>query len=190
MFTEQLETVLPELRGYARMLSSDRDVADDIVQNACLKAWTARHTFDQEKGSFKAWMFTITRNEFLQHVRKQKRTDCYAPSDLENWLVQDCQMTNRASCSEVIRQLFTLHPDQRDVFILVVAVGYSYEEAARICGCEIGTIKSRINRARKKLTEQLKAPECDTDQRPKGDGDFHNVMDIFGYAQRLVKQAA
>lgn len=190
MFTQELETVLPELRGYARMLSSDRDVADDIVQNACLKAWTARNTFDPEKGSFKAWMFTITRNEFLQHIRKQKRTDCYAPSDLENWLVEDCQMTNRASCSEVIRQLFTLHPDQRDVFILVVAVGYSYEEAAKICGCEIGTIKSRINRARKKLTEKLDASQAGDVERASSDGDFHNVMDIFGYADRLVKRAA
>ena len=190
MFTQELESVLPELRGYARMLSRDRDIADDIVQNACLKAWTARKTFDPIKGSFKAWMFTITRNEFIQYMRKSKRTDFYAPSDLENWLVEDCQITNRATCSEVIRELFLLPPDQRDVFILVVAVGYSYEEAANICDCEIGTLKSRINRARKKLTAALNAPNGSKSDSAPSETGFHDVTDIFGYAEKLVKKAA
>jgi len=67
MFTIDLEKIIPELRAYARMLCADRDLADDIVQNACLKAWKARDSFDPEKGSFKAWMFVITRRLILNN---------------------------------------------------------------------------------------------------------------------------
>ena len=141
MFTNELEKTLPHLRAYARMLCHDKDMADDVVQNACLKAWNARKSFDPKRGSFKSWMFTITRNEFLQLMRKRRPVDYYAPRDFESRLVQDCQLESRTNCSEAIKQLFSLNPEQRDVFILVVAVGYSYEEAAAICGCEIGTIK-------------------------------------------------
>lgn len=190
MFTQELETLMPELRGFARMLCGDRDLADDIVQNACLKAWTARQSFDPKKGAFKSWMFTITRNEFLQHVRKQKRTESYAPSELENWLTEECQLNTRASCSDAIKRLFALKPEQRDVFILVVAMGYSYEEAAAICKCEIGTIKSRINRARKQLSSE---PDLTTseDRAPQSSyPGFHGVRDVMGYAEALVQRAA
>ncbi|MEP1142585.1 MAG: RNA polymerase sigma factor [Henriciella sp.] len=192
MFTTDLERVIPELRAYARMLCADRDLADDIVQNACLKAWNARESFDPAKGTFKGWMFVITRNEFLQDVRKSKRTDYHAPTDLENWLTQECQLSTRAECSEAIRQLFALSQEQRDVFILVVAVGYSYEEAAQLLKCSIGTVKSRINRAREKLISKLSEQ---TPPEPSDDGltialPFHELTDVFGYADKLVRSAA
>lgn len=190
MFTKDLEALLPELRGFARMLCGDRDLADDIVQNACLKAWTARSSFDPKRGAFKSWMFTITRNEFLQHVRKQKRTESYAPSELENWLTEDCQLSTRASCSDAIKRLFALKPEQRDVFILVVAMGYSYEEAAAICKCEIGTIKSRINRARKQLSSETDQTELEASVPPSSNPGFHGVKDVMGYADALVQRAA
>lgn len=190
MFTKELETLMPELRGFARMLCGNRDLADDIVQNACLKAWTARQSFDPAKGAFKSWMFTITRNEFLQHVRKQKRTESYAPSDLENWLTEECQFNTRASCSDAIKRLFALKPEQRDVFILVVAMGYSYEEAATICKCEIGTIKSRINRARKQLSAPADGPLPADPEAAKSYPGFHGVRDILGYAEALIQRAA
>ncbi|MCR9270599.1 MAG: RNA polymerase sigma factor [Henriciella sp.] len=192
MFSQELERLIPELRAYARMLSADRDRADDIVQNACLKAWKARRTFDPKKGSFKAWMFVITRNEFLQDVRKSRRTDTYCPSAFEATLTEECQLASRAECSEAIRQLFALNQDQRDVFILVIAVGYSYEEAAKILNCSVGTVKSRINRARAKLIEKLSQ---DNVRDPSGsapgieDG-FHQVQDVFGYADQIVRRAA
>ena len=68
MFAAELEKIIPDLRAYARMLCGDAARADDIVQNACLKAWDARASFAPEKGSLKGWMMTITRNEFLQDV--------------------------------------------------------------------------------------------------------------------------
>jgi len=190
MFTSELEKTMPHLRAYARMLCRDRDMADDVVQNACLKAWNARASFDPKRGAFKSWMFTITRNEFLQVLRQKRPVECYAPEDFETRLVQDCQLDNRTDCSEAINHLFALNPEQRDVFILVVAVGYSYEEAAKICGCEVGTIKSRINRARARLAEMRSAGETEIESAESGQFKFHGMQDILGYVDELVQRAA
>lgn len=190
MFATELEKRLPDLRGYTRMLCGDPELADDIVQNACLKAWHARRSFDPDKGSMKAWLFTIARNEFLQYLRKQKRVECFAPSDLENWLTQDCQMATRAACSDAIRQLFTLNAEQRDVFILVVVIGYSYEEAAKICNCSVGTIKSRISRAREKLLTVTQSAETEPAPHGKVPPHVHGLHDLMDYAEHLVRPAA
>lgn len=189
MFADELEKLIPEIRAYARMLCMDRDVSDDIVQNACLKAWRARGSYDPEKGSLKAWMFVITRNEFLQHLRQNKRTDYHAPSDFDNWLTADCQMSTRAACSDAIQQLFALNPEQRDVFILVVAAGYSYEEAADILNCSIGTVKSRISRSREKLIARL---SDNNDDEAGSDTPimFHDMQDVFGHVDALIQTAA
>ncbi|MEM1148614.1 MAG: sigma-70 family RNA polymerase sigma factor [Pseudomonadota bacterium] len=189
MFTEALEKIIPEIRGYARMLCGDRERADDIVQNACLKAWDARRRFDPKKGSFKAWMFTITRNEFLQAVRQQTRTDARDQSVFAAGLSEDCQLLNRAACSEAIQHLFALKPEQRDVFILVVVAGYSYEEAAKICKCSLGTIKSRINRARAQL-EALYSDASEVSEMRERPRSFHAIADLLLYADRLVQRAA
>lgn len=190
MFAADIEKIIPELRGFARMLCGDQVRADDVVQNACLKAWRARASFDPEKGSFKSWMMTITRNEFLQDLRKNKRMDSHAPSDLEDWLVADCQLAKQAECSDAIQQVFTLEQDQRDVFILVVAMGYSYEEAAKICNCTVGTVKSRIHRARAKL-QALREQDADTvPQRSRELPTLYSIQDLCGYADNLVHAAA
>ena len=190
MFADELEKLLPEIRAYARMLCVDRDLADDIVQNACLKAWKAQDSFDPQKGSLKAWVFVITRNEFLQHIRKNKRMDFHAPTDFENWLTQDCQMSTRAACSDAIKELFALNPDQRDVFILVVAAGYSYEEAASILNCSVGTVKSRINRSREKLQARLTSVEEEADLDADNSNAFLGIQDVFGRVEALVQPAA
>ena len=131
---------------------------------------------------------TITRNEFLQDIRKNKRLDCHAPSDLEDWLIEDCQLSHQAECSDAIQQVFTLEREQRDVFILVVAMGYSYEETAKICRCTIGTVKSRIHRARAKLLalrdEDVARPSS------RGAPALYGINDLYGYAQELVQTAA
>ena len=190
MFAADIEKIIPDLRGFARMLCGDRERADDIVQNACLKAWRARASFNPDKGSFKSWMITITRNEFLQDIRKNKRVDCYAPSDIENWLTADCQLANQAECSDAIQQLFMLEREQRDVFILVVAMGYSYEEAAKICRCSVGTIKSRIHRARIKLNA-MRDDDSDIGLALSDDlPGIRGIDDLCGYAENLVQSAA
>lgn len=190
MFADELEKLLPEVRAYARMLCMDRDLSDDIVQNACLKAWKAQDSFDPQKGSLKAWMFVITRNEFLQYMRKHKRMDVHAPTDFEGWLTEDCQMSTRAACSDAIKELFALNPDQRDVFILVVAAGYSYEEAASILNCSVGTVKSRINRSREKLQARLAIPDDETVESADTSISFLSIQDVFGRVDALVRPAA
>ena len=190
MFADELEKLLPEIRAYARMLCVDRDLSDDIVQNACLKAWKAQDSFDPQKGSLKAWMFVITRNEFLQYIRKNKRMHAHAPTDFENWLTQECPMSTRAACSDAIKELFALNPDQRDVFILVVAAGYSYEEAASILKCSVGTVKSRINRSREKLQSRLASPDQDPAQDTDESIAFLGIQDVFGRVDALVRPAA
>lgn len=190
MFADELEKLLPEIRAYARMLCVDRDLSDDSVQNACLKAWKAQESFDPDKGSLKAWLFVITRNEFLQYIRKNKRMDFHAPTDLESWLTQDCQMSTRAACSDAIKELFSLNPDQRDVFILVVAAGYSYEEAAHILKCSVGTVKSRINRSREKLQSRLSNHDNDVSAEADDSLAFRSIQDVFGHVEQLVQTAA
>ena len=150
----------------------------------------ARESFSPDKGSFIAWMMTITRNEFLQDVRKTKRIDCYDPHDLEDRLVSDCPLSHQVECSEAIQQVFRLGREQRDVFILVVAMGYSYEEAAAICKCSIGTIKSRINRARAKLQSMRESDEIGDETLPVPEIPLHSIGDLCGYAEQLVQSAA
>ena len=177
--------------GFSKViLSSNRDLADDIVQNACLKAWKARKSFDPKRGKFRAWMFTITRNEFLQLMRKQRPVDYYDPAAFESKLVQQCQLDSRSACSDAIQALFKLSDEQRDVFILVLAAGYSYEEAAAICNCSVGTVKSRINRARAKLTELGAAHEAGAAQSADQPIRFRGLEDIFGRVEALLKRAA
>ncbi len=189
MFAADIEKIIPELRGFARMLCGDQVRADDIVQNACLKAWSARTSFDAEKGSFKSWMITITRNEFLQDLRKNKRMDSHAPRDLEDWLITDCQIARQTECSDAIQQIFTLPRNQRDVFILVVAMGYSYDEAAKICHCTIGTVKSRIHRARANLLA-LSEDEADALIQSEAPSGLYRIQDLCGYADNLVQSVA
>lgn len=189
MFAADIEKIIPELRGFARMLCGDQVRADDIVQNACLKAWRARASFDAKKGSFKSWMMTITRNEFLQDLRKNKRMESHAPRDLEDWLVTDCQLARQAECSDAIQQVFTLPRNQRDVFILVVAIGYSYEDAAKICSCTVGTVKSRIHRARANLLA-LSEDGAETPVQSDVPSGLYSIQDLCGYADELVQSAA
>ena len=126
-------------------------------------------------------MFTITRNEFLQLVRKQRPVSHFEPSAFEHRLVEECQLDNRSACSDAIKALFSLSAEQRDVFILVIAAGYSYEEAARICDCSVGTIKSRISRARAKLTELLSNEDSGRTQSIS----FRGLNDIFGPHRKM-----
>jgi len=118
------------------------------------------------------------------HARDQGDQSVFAAG-----LSEDCQMLNRAACSEAIQHLFTLKPEQKDVFILVVVAGYSYEEAAKICKCSIGTIKSRINRARAQL-ETLYDDASEASARGARPRSFHAVADLLLYADRLVQRAA
>jgi RNA polymerase sigma-70 factor, ECF subfamily len=153
-FKRDLLAVVPNLRAFAVSLCGNPDRADDLVQDAILKAWGAQANF-QPGSNIKAWIFTILRNEFYSQMRKRGRevqdTDGYFTSNLavhpSQYGLLDLQDFSRA--------LSDLPEDQREALLLVGAAGFAYEEAADICGCRVGTIKSRVSRARKRLQEVL-----------------------------------
>lgn len=155
MFSDRLETLLPDLRAYARMLCGDVVHADDIVQNACLRAWQSREQFDPQKGALRGWLFRIVRNEFLQQVRSDqvRRSEDY--DAFEHEMVADCGLEPRSNLTRMLQAIQSLKNAQRDAFLLVVAAGFTYEEAGRILDCSAGTVKSRVSRARETALDRF-----------------------------------
>lgn len=150
----EVVAMIPALRAFARSFCRDPYDADDLVQETLTKAIAAIDTF--EAGTrLKSWLFTIMRNTFYTKVRKQKReitgeSDCVANLPI----VQPTQEWSQRGL-ELQDALQRLPEAQREIIVLVGVLGVSYEEAASICGCEMGTVKSRINRARSRLALEL-----------------------------------
>jgi RNA polymerase sigma-70 factor, ECF subfamily len=149
-----LISFLPNLRAFAIALCGDADRADDLVQDTMLKAWNSLDTFE-EGTNLRAWLFTILRNTYFSECRRRRRE---VPDDSGEYVNQLCVPPAQHGCvdaQDVLRALSQLTDDQREALILVGAEGFAYEEAAMICGCAVGTIKSRVNRARNRLSELL-----------------------------------
>jgi len=149
---------LPALRGFAMTLTRDESKADDLIQDTVVKAWTK---FDQfESGTnLRAWLFTILRNAFYSSMRKQ-RFEVDDPVGLySNQVAEKPAHDGRLQLQDFHTAFDTLPVDQRETLILVGASGFSYEEAAEMCGIPVGTVKSRANRGRKRLAELLHIDE-------------------------------
>lgn len=153
-FERQLKDVIPHLRAFARSLSGATDRADDLVQDAMLNAWRARDRF-QAGTNFKAWMFVILRNLFLSGVRRSRFSGEWDEGVAERKLSTPASQDHHIALDDVRRALMQLAPSRRDALILVGAGGFSYEEAAQLCGCPVGTIKSRVARARSEMEQLL-----------------------------------
>lgn len=145
---------VPNLRAFAISLTGDVDRADDLVQETLVKAWKNRETFEPGT-NLKAWLFTILRNTYFSELRKRKREVSVDDTVIEAKLSVHPEQQGHADFRDFRKALAQLGDDQREALILVGAEGFSYEEVAEICGCAVGTIKSRVNRARTKLTEIL-----------------------------------
>jgi RNA polymerase sigma-70 factor (ECF subfamily) len=145
---------VPSLRAFAISLCGNVDRADDLVQETLLRAIANIESF-QSGTNMSAWLFTILRNHFRSEYRKRRRevedTDGHYADSLKSQPEQYGQVEFR----EFRQALAQLPSDQREALILVGASGFSYEEAAHICGCAVGTIKSRVNRARTRLAELM-----------------------------------
>lgn len=159
-FKLQFLKQVPALRGFARVLCGQSALADDLTQEALLRAWTSKESFTPGT-NMRAWLFTILRNVFYTHMRRQA---------LETAVVNDPQFAKtsvgpRQHTSLEVKELLNAFPklpaEQREAMFLIVAEGLSYDQAATICGCAVGTIKSRIGRARKALQIEFegKPPE-------------------------------
>ena len=168
MFRDQLVAIIPSLRAFARGLCGSRDMADDLAQDAMTRAWAARESFTLGT-NFRAWMFMILRNQFYTTIRKNARETSLDPEFAERMLIEAPAQQHAIHVSDVAKVLQKLPAEQREVLMLIGANGVSYEEAAEIIGCAIGTIKSRLSRGRSALAEMIDGPQGDEvfDRAPK-----------------------
>lgn len=160
-FEDALVAAIPHLRAFARSFANDPARADDLVQETLVKAWNSRESFAPGT-NFRAWLFTILRNVYFSQHRKLRREVDDPDDQYQNSLSALPEQHGHLDLEDFRTALKTLPSDQREALLLVGAEGFSYEEAAEICGCAVGTIKSRVNRARTRLIELL-----GEDERPK-----------------------
>jgi RNA polymerase sigma-70 factor (ECF subfamily) len=151
-FKTLLAAVIPHLRAYGRSLSGSPDLADDLTQDTMVKAWASRERFERGT-SIKAWTFVILRNTFLSQMRRNKFVGEYDETAVERTMSTPASQEDSGEMADLQRGLMELPQDQREALILVGAGGLSYEEAANICDCALGTMKSRVSRARAALEE-------------------------------------
>jgi RNA polymerase sigma-70 factor (ECF subfamily) len=153
-FKREMLATLPSLRAFAMSLTGRHDKADDLVQDTIMKAWAKQDGFELGT-NMKAWLFTILRNEFYSQMRKRGREVQDAEGFFSGNLAVHPSQYGSLDLQDFRKALEKLPDDQREAIVLVGASGFAYEEAAEICGCAVGTIKSRVNRARVRLQELL-----------------------------------
>ena len=153
-FKKELSQVIPHLRAFGRSLSGNRDLADDLVQETLLKAWAARARF-QAGTNMRAWTFIILRNLFLSQMRRARFKGEWDDITASHVLAAPAGQEHHVELADMQRALMHLPQPQREALILVGAGGFAYEEAAEICGCAVGTIKSRVARGRVALEQLL-----------------------------------
>lgn len=159
-FKDALLAELPRLRGFAVSICSNGDRADDLVQDTVVKAWTNMDSFTPGT-SLRAWLFTILRNTYFSEYRKRAREVADVDGLFSAKLAVHGEQEGHLDLEDFKAALAKLSDEQREVLILIGASGFSYEEAAEICGCAVGTIKSRLNRARARLAELLDVGSAD-----------------------------
>lgn len=157
-FREQMVKLIPALRSFARGLCGNRDLADDLAQDAMMRAWAAQDSFTPGT-NFRAWMFMIVRNQFYTTIRKNSRMTSWDPEAAERILVTPATQGQTVEVNEVAEALKKLPDEQREMLLLIGAGGMSYEEAAEIAGCAIGTVKSRLARGRAALSLLINGPD-------------------------------
>lgn len=183
-FKTQLAELTPHLRAFAHSLCKDPVEADDLAQESLIKAWKARDSF-QRGSNLKAWVFQILRNHFYSERRKLWRRSESSTEIVDNMLPMEEGQSSAMDLVDLKAALGNLPDDQREAVILVGAGGFSYEEAAEICDCALGTIKSRVNRARAALAALLEERTGGNDAMKPGDA-MSAADDIIAEAQALA----
>lgn len=168
-FKDQLAQVIPHLRAFGRSLSGSRDLADDLVQETLLKAWAARKRF-QAGTNMRAWTFIILRNLFLSQMRRARFKGEWDEITASKMLAAPASQDRHVELTDMQRALLHLPQPQREALILVGAGGFAYEEAAEICGCAVGTIKSRVARGRVALEHLLAEGKLPSRREHETDG--------------------
>ena len=153
-FKDELVAEISHLRAFAISLSGSVSLADDLVQETLLRAWSKSDMF-QPGTALRSWLFTILRNIYFSHYRKRVREVRDSDGAYARRLIAAGDQESHLDFEDFCKALTRLPAQQREALILVGANGLSYDEAAEICDVEIGTIKSRMSRARSKLVELL-----------------------------------
>jgi len=183
-FKEQLALVIPHLRAFGRSLSGNRDTADDLVQETLLKAWAARLRF-QAGTNMRAWTFIILRNLFLSQMRRSRFKGEWDDLTADKLLAAPASQDHHVDLGDLQRALETLPQPQREALILVGAGGFAYEEAAEICGCAVGTIKSRVARGRVALENMMKDGNLSPRNKHQSDNQKTALQEIMNEVDTL-----
>ncbi len=157
---DELVEHLPAMRGFALNLTRNPSVADDMVQDAVEKAWTSFDKFEPGT-NMRAWLFTILRNTYYSSRRKMRREVPDVDGAHTETLAEKPAHDGRLQMTDFRAAFAQLNDEQREALLLVGASGFSYEEAAQMCGVAVGTMKSRTGRARQKLADLM---ELDDDE--------------------------
>jgi RNA polymerase sigma-70 factor (ECF subfamily) len=179
-FRRELVVLIPHLRAIARTLCGDPTAADDLAQDAMLKAWDARASFEMGT-NMKAWTFMILRNQFYSEKRRSWRQTQLDQEAAERTLVAVDDPEAPVALDELRQGLAMLPIEQREALVLVGAGGFAYEEAAAICECAVGTVKSRVSRARRALQAVLESGAYTRDGSSAGEA----MNSILAHAERL-----
>ena len=166
-FKRDLIALIPHLRAFARSLAPGAVAADDLAQDAMLRAWNGRAGF-QAGTNMKAWTFMILRNQFFSDRRRAWRETSLDQETAEQTLVAVDDPAAVLALDELRQGLAMLPPKQREALVLVGAGGFSYDEAATICRCAPGTMKSRVSRGRMVLQTLLERGAYDRDGAAAG----------------------
>jgi len=159
-FETMMIDCLPHLRAYGRSLTKDPDMADDLVQDTIVRAIGARESFE-EGTNLKAWLFTILRNKFLDDRRRKRGFFEQIETVVHERLVCPPSQDVAVEFANVARVFWTLSAPHREILMLIGVNGLNYEEAADVLGCPIGTVRSRLSRARSELQKKINAADTD-----------------------------
>ncbi len=183
-FKAALAPLISYMRAFARSIAHDPTEADDIAQEALAKGWQARGSF-RLGTNMKAWLFMIVRNEFYSRKRRSWRSQPLNEEVAERTLVAVDDPSARLDVHDVRRAMLMLPPEQREALTLVAAAGLSYQEAAEVADVAIGTVKSRVSRARARLQELMQQGDLgESDVPPESAAGA-----IFDDARRLRRAA-
>jgi RNA polymerase sigma-70 factor (ECF subfamily) len=185
-FEAGLTALMPFLRLFAQSLSGKRELAEDLAQAALTHAWRSRGSF-RAGTNLKAWLFTILRNEFYSHQRRAWRQIPWDTELVENIPVPPGEQQWAVELSDTACAMYGLPDVQREALILVGVGGLSYEDAAALSKRAVGTMKSRVGRARKSLKKILEGQRSLPVKSRPAAGDAMN--DILGQLSHLSRSA-
>jgi RNA polymerase sigma-70 factor (ECF subfamily) len=179
-FTRELLSLVPHLRAFARTLAQNAADADDLAQDALAKAWAGRRAFAAGT-NLHAWVFTILRNLYYSDARRSWRRLPLDQDYAERTLVAPERSDATIAVDQLRLAIAALPREQREALILVTAAGFSYDQAAAICGCAVGTVKSRVSRARESVWQAVETGKLRHDSTLPGQA----MQSIMEEAARL-----